>query len=84
MKPLNELKVAVPPPASWLKVPPFGRGGIDVFQMFEIGRIAQIVESGQAVMLGLAGGLRRTAKHGGAHRDRAGAQDQDVTSRKIF
>jgi hypothetical protein len=23
MKPLNELKVAVPPPASWLKVPPF-------------------------------------------------------------
>jgi hypothetical protein len=25
MNPLNELKVAVPPPASWLKVPPFGR-----------------------------------------------------------
>ena len=34
------------------------RGGIDVFQMLEIGRIAEIAERGQAVVLGLAGGLR--------------------------
>ena len=61
MKPLNELNVAVPPPASWLKVPPFGAVGIDVFQMLEIGRIAEIAERRQAVMLGLAGGLRHRA-----------------------
>ena len=59
------------------------RCGIDVFQMLEVGRIAEIAEGGQAVMLGLAGGQRRPRDAVVLDGDCAGAQDQNVTSRKI-
>ena len=57
--------------------------GIDVFQMLEIGRIGEIAERGQAVVRGLIRGQGRRWERGCSCRDCAGAQDQDVTSRKV-
>jgi hypothetical protein len=35
MKPFSELKVAVPPPASWLKVPPLTAVGLTYFRFLK-------------------------------------------------
>jgi hypothetical protein len=51
--------------------------------LLEIGRVGEIAERGQAVVRGLLGRLRHRRERGCACRDRAGAQDQDVTSRKV-
>ncbi len=57
--------------------------GIDVFEVLEIGRIGEIAKCGKAVVRSAIGGQCHRCERGCACRDRAGAQDQDVTSRKV-